>query len=219
MRARAAVLVASTMPDYYGSILGSATLRGRYQLGERSSLSLAVDALNYRYVNNGGLASTGVSFGPPTLAYHQLLTSGPRAATSLYARLLLPLDTARQGGARAGVELGGAFRARGGARVVFDGGLAMTATTDFVGGQTHVRMGPVALAQAWYSFRPAIAVFAGAGVQTEAAPEWRLVSAAPRLGARFALRRRFWTALLAEVPVGGSDRTDVVAAVFLGLYR
>ena len=56
MRARAALLIASTMPDYYGSILGSAMLRGRYKLGERSSLSLAVDAVNYRYVNNGVLS-------------------------------------------------------------------------------------------------------------------------------------------------------------------
>jgi hypothetical protein len=27
-----------------------------------------------------------------------------------------------------------------------------------------------------------------------------------------------WTAVLAEVPVAGSDRTDVVASVFLGLF-
>ena len=64
MRARGAMLIASTMPDYYGSILTSAMLRGRYRLSERSSLSLAVDALNYRYVNNGGLSAMGASFGP-----------------------------------------------------------------------------------------------------------------------------------------------------------
>jgi hypothetical protein len=217
LRLRGALLVASTMPDYYGSILTSATLRGRYRLGERSALSLAIDALNYRYVNNGGLESMGASFGPPTIAYHQMVIVGPRTATSLYARLLLPLDTARQSGVRAGLELGGGFRRRAGARAGLDGGLAVTATTDFIGGQTHVRVEPIALAEGWYSFRPAIAVFAGAGLRVEAAPSWHLVSAIPRLGARFALRRRFWTAILAELPVAGSDRTDVIASVFLGL--
>ena len=218
MRARAALLIASTMPDYYGSILGSAMLRGRYQLGERSSLSLAVDAVNYRYVNNGGLSSTGASFGPPTLAYHHVVMLRARSVGSLYARLLLPIDTARQGGVRAGIELGGAFRRRAGTRFVFDGGLAVTTTTDFVGGQAHVRLEPIALGEAWYSFRPAIAVFAGASLQVEASPDWQLLSVNPRVGARFALRRRFWIAVLAEVPAAGSDRTDVVASVFLGLF-
>lgn len=170
MRARGTLLVASTMPDYYGSILGSVTLRGRYQVGERLSLSLAVDALNYRYVNNGGLSSTGASFGPPTLAYNQMVVRGERTASSLYARLLLPIDTARQGGVRAGIELGGGFRRRAGTRAVFDGGLAVTATTDFVGGQTHVRLEPVALAEAWYSFRPAIAVFGGPAATSRPPP-------------------------------------------------
>ena len=218
MRARAALLIASTMPDYYGSILGSAMLGGRYQLGERSSLSLAVDAVNYRYVNNGGLASTGASFGPPTLAYHHLVMRGARAVTSLYARLLLPIDTARQGGVRAGIELGGSFRLRAGARFAFDGGLAVTTTTDVVGGQAHVRLEPVGLAEAWYSFRPAIALFTGAGFRVEAAPDWQLFSVSPRAGARFALRRRLWIAVLAEVLVAGSDRTDVIASVFVGLF-
>jgi hypothetical protein len=217
MRARGALLIASTMPDYYGSILTSAMLRGRYRLSERSSLSLAVDALNYRYVNNGGLSATGASFGPATLAYHHVVWLGDRTASSLYARLLLPVDTARQGGVRTGIELGGSFRRRAGSRVVFDGGLAVTAATDVVGGQAHVQLEPVALGEAWYSFRPAIAVFAGASVHVEATPDWHLISAVPRLGARFALRRRFWFAVLAEVPVAGADRTDVVASVFLGL--
>jgi len=217
-RARVALLIASTMPDYYGSILGSAMLRGRYQLGERSSLSLAVDAVNYRYVNSGGLASTGASFGPPTLAYHHMVMLGARAVSSAYVRLLLPVDTARQGGVRAGIELGGSFRLRAGARFAFDGGLAVTTTTDVVGGQAHARLAPAGLAEAWYSFRPAIAVFTGASFGVEAAPDWQLISVNPRAGARFALRRRLWLAVLAEVPVAGSDRTDVVASVFLGLF-
>jgi hypothetical protein len=95
---------------------------------------------------------------------------------------------------------------------------AVTTTTDFVGGQAHVRLEPIALGEAWYSFRPAIAVFAGASLRVEASPDWQLLSVNPRVGARFALRRRFWTAVLAEVPAAGSDRTDVVASVFLGLF-
>jgi hypothetical protein len=61
-------------------------------------------------------------------------------------------------------------------------------------------------------------VFTGASLRVEAAPDWQLVSVIPRVGARFALRRQLWIAALAEVPVAGSDRTDVAASVFLGLF-
>ena len=48
------------------------------------------------------------------------------------------------------------------------------------------------------------------------APEFYLATAVPRLGARFALRRRIWAAALLEVPVAGSDRTDLIAGLFAG---
>ena len=38
-----------------------------------------------------------------------------------------------------------------------------------------------------------------------AAPEFDLLTIAPRLAARFAVRRRFWAAALVELPVAGSD--------------
>ena len=38
----------------------------------------------------------------------------------------------------------------------------------------------------------------------------------PRLGARFAVRRRFWTAILVELPVAGSDLTDLSAGLYAG---
>jgi hypothetical protein len=53
LRLRAAVLVASTFPDEYRSFIGAMTLRGRYQLGERATLSAAADVFDYRYVDNG----------------------------------------------------------------------------------------------------------------------------------------------------------------------
>ncbi len=145
LRLRVALLVASTRPDYYGSVIGTTTLRGRYQLGARSTLSVAADVLDYRYVNNGGLASKGVSAGPATVAFHQMFVLGAATATSLYARVLLPLDTARENGVATGLELGGAIRTGAGSRVVIDGGLALAAPADIVAGQTHLRLQPSAL--------------------------------------------------------------------------
>jgi hypothetical protein len=216
LRLRTELVDASTMPDYYGRFIGAATLRGRYQLGERSTFSFAADAFNYRYINDGGLASHGVSAGPATAAFHQMFVLGAETAMSLYARLLLPLDSARQGGVATGLELGSSLRIPAGARWVIDGGVALTAPAGIVGGQTHVRFEPAALAEAWLRLRPGLALCGGAHVRLAVAPEFYLATAVPRLGARFALRRRVWAAALLEFPVAGTDRTDLIAGLFAG---
>lgn len=216
VRLRGALLIASTMPDYYGSIFAGTTLRGRSRLADRTTLSLAADVFDYRYVNNVGLASHGVSAGPATVTLQQAfaLTSDTEAAA--YARVLAPLDTARQSGVETGFELGGGLRMRAGARWIIDGGLALTAPLDIVGGQTHLRVEPIALAEAWLRLRPSAALVGGVNVRVNAAPTFELGTLVPRLGARVMVRRRWWTAFLIEVPVAGDDRTDLIAGLYLG---
>jgi hypothetical protein len=216
LRLRGALLVASAMPDYYGSIIGSATVRGRYQLAEGSSLSLAADVFTYRYVNNANLASQGASAGPATVGFQQAFGLGAATVSALYARALLPLDTARQSGVETGVELGGGIALRAGSRLVVDGGIAVAAPIDIVGGQTHLRLDPIALAEAWLRLRPWVALGAGVNAHLEAAPDFELTTLVPRLSARFTIRRRFWMALLVELPVAGSDRTDLIAGLHAG---
>jgi len=216
LRLRGALLVASTMPDYYGSIFAGATLRARYQLAARSTFSLAADVFDYRYVNNGGLASHGASAGPATVAFHQTFLLGSETAASLYARALLPLDTARENGVETGLELGAGARTGVGARWVVDGGLALVAPLDLVGGQAHLRLEPVALAEAWLRVKRWVALNAGVNVRVIAAPSFDLGTLVPRVGARFAVRRRWWTAVLVELPIAGVDRTDLIAGVHIG---
>ena len=216
LRLRGAALIASTMPDYYGSLFAGATLRGRYRLGERTTLSVAADVFDYRYVNNGGLAAHGASAGPGTIGVQQAFVVGAETAISAYARVLVPLDTARQGGVETGLELGGGLRGRAGARWVVDGGLALTAPLDIVGGQTHLRLEPVALAEAWFRLRPSAALCAGVNVRVNAAPNFELGTLVPRVGARVMVRRRWWTAFLLELPLAGTDRTDLIAGFYAG---
>jgi hypothetical protein len=216
LRLRTALLVASAMPDYYGSVIGGATLRGRYQLGERTLLSAAADVFSYRYVDNANLVSRGASMGPATVGLQQTFLVGAGTATSLNVRVLLPLDSARQNGVETGLELGGGLRTRAGSRVVLDGGLALAAPLDIVGGQSHLRLEPAALAEAWLRLRPWVAVCAGVDIRVAALPSFDLIAFVPRVGPRFALRRRFWTAALVELPVAGSDRTDLIGGLYLG---
>jgi hypothetical protein len=216
VRARGAFLIAPDMPDYYGSIIGDAMLRARRRITARSWLSLALAAVTYRYVNNGGLASRGASFGPPTLGYHGTLYGDERRSIAGYARALLPLDTARANGVEMGLELGGSFRQLLGPRLVLVGGLSAGLPVDLVAGRAHGRFEPGAAVELWLAAGTRLGLFGGGTVRFLVAPEPTFVTAVPRAGARLALRRRFWMAVLVELPVAGRDRTDLVASLFAG---
>ena len=125
LRARGALLVAASKPDFFGSILAGAMLRARRPIGTKSWLTLALDVVDFRYINNGGLAATGLSFGPATLGYNRTVYATDGSTTAGYARLLLPIDTARQNGFETGLEVGGVVRARLGGRAIADGGVGL----------------------------------------------------------------------------------------------
>jgi len=216
LRARGAFLIAPDMPDYYGSIIGDAMLRARRRITARSWLSLSLDAVTYRYVNNGGLASRGASFGPPTLGYHRTLYGDDRRSVAGYARALLPLDTARANGVEMGLELGAGIRQLLGRSLALVGGLSGAVPLDIVAGQAHGRFEPGAAVELWFVAGPRLGLFAGGTTRFVVAPEPTFVTAVPRAGARFALRQRFWAAVLVELPVAGRDRTDLVASLFAG---
>ena len=216
LRLRGELFDGSAAPDFEGRIIGSATVRARRRINARSGISIAVDLITYRYVNDAGLAAGAASFGPAAVGYHLVLTSGVRTAVAAYLRALLPIDTARQNGLETGLELGGSGRARLSRRWMTDGGLSLAAPLVVIGGQAHGQLQPSALAEAWFAPRPAFALFAGGSLRTEVAPTFALVTVAPRAGMRSALAHGLWVAFLAEVPVAGDDRTNVIASLFLG---
>ncbi|HEY6477974.1 MAG TPA: hypothetical protein VI456_15460 [Polyangia bacterium] len=217
LRLRGELVDASGAPDFFGRVIATGTIRGRRRINARSGISVAVDLLTYRYVNDAGLASNTFSFGPATLGYHLVLAERPRGAVAAYARALIPIDTARQlGSLETGGELGAAGRARLGPRWLLDGGVSLRMRVDETGGQAHGHFEPAALAEAWFAPKPTFALFGGVAVRFEAAPEATLVTLAPRVGLRGTLRHGFSLAFLAEAPVAGNDRTNVAASFFVG---
>jgi hypothetical protein len=219
LRLRGTALVASEMPDYYGSIAASTTLRLRLRVGRtgRTWLSFAADVLTFRYVVNAVVASDRLSIGPPTLGVHRALADGDHFAATIYARALLPLDSARAG-VRMGLELGTALRRALGpsGRWGLEGGAALVSPLVVIKGQSHATLEPIALAQGWFSPKPGAALFAGASMRAELAPDATFLSLAPRAGLRISSLRGPWFAFLAEVPVAGADRTDAIIAILLG---
>jgi len=216
LRLRGELAVHSGAPDFSGDIVAGGTLQGRRRLNGRTWVSLSVDVLTYRYFNDGGLVGTGTSFGPAALGLHRVLLVTPRIALAGYARVLLPIDTARQSSLETGLELGAAARARPSRRWALDGGLSLAGPLTVTGGVAHGQLEPAALAEAWFSPKTSFALFGGGTVRVQAAPTFALVAVTPRLGLRAALRHGLWLALLAEAPLGGTDPTQAVASLFFG---
>jgi hypothetical protein len=218
LRLRGSALVASANPDFFGAVVGTSTLRLRQRFGRASStwLSLAADLVTYRYVVNGATASQEFSFGPPTLGLHRAIGGWRLTAATVYARGLVPLDTARQSGVRTGLEVGATGRRLVAARGGVQGGVALVSPLVVVGGQTHATFEPVALVEGWFAPAWGLAVYAGASARAQASPDPAFLTLAPRVAARLAMRRGLQAALLVEVPVVGQDRTDVIAAFTLG---
>jgi len=221
LRLRTTLLVARDKPDFYGALASSATLRLRHRVGgptSRTTLTLAADLLTYRYVANAVVVSDGVAFGPPTLGLQREVGEGALTAASVYGRVLLPLDTARQTGVRLGFELGATARrvlgprGRGGVQ----GGLALLGPLVVVGGQSHATLEPVGLVEGWFAPERRFAVFLGAEARAEVTPDPTFLTFAPRAAARWTLRHGLGLAALVETPVVGADRTDLIAGLYLG---
>jgi hypothetical protein len=219
LRLRGSLLVASDKPDFFGAVVATSTLRLRHRIGHAGAtwLSLAADLLTYRYVVNGPVSSQGFAFGPPTLGLHRALGAWTSTAATAYARVLLPLDTARASGVRAGFELGLTGRHLVGAsgRAGVQGGVAMLAPLVFVAGQTHTSLEPAALGEGWFAPGPRLALSAGVAARAEISPDPTFLTLAPRVAARLALRRGLLLAMLAEGPIVGADRTDAIVAFTL----
>jgi hypothetical protein len=216
LRLRGELFDGSAAPDFEGRIVASGTVHARRRINWRSGISIAVDLITYRYVNDAGLAANQAAFGPATVGYHLVLTSGARATVAAYGRALLPIDTARQNGVETGFELGASGRGRLSRRWLVDGGLSVAAPLVVIAGQAHGQLQPAALAEAWLAPKPQFALFAGGSLRMRVAPTSSLVSVIPRAGMRAALAHGLWMAFLAEVPVAGDDRTNAIASLFVG---
>lgn len=216
LRLRGELVDASGAPDFFGRIVGSATVHARRQVTARTWVSLSVDVLRDQYVNDAGLAASSPSFGPATVGFHWTVLARGRTALAVHLRTLLPIDTSRQSGLAAGLEVGGAARTNLPRGFALDGGLTLAAPVDFVAGQAHGRLQPNLLAELWWARSPRLALFAGAAATLEAGPDPALRLLAPRAGLRGGLRHHLWLAFLAEAPVTGTDRTNLMASGFFG---
>lgn len=215
-RLRGTLLVASGYPDYYGNAAVGALVRLRYPLTPRTWMSVGLDVLTFRYVANAVVRAHAFDVGPPTVGLYRDLGRGGRSALALYARALLPLDTARENGVAVGGEVGASAWRPLRARFALQGGLALSVPVAIIAGQVHGALRPAALVEgAWRAGR-AVGLSLGLAARAEATPDAAFLSAAARVGLRLCLARGILAAVVAEAPFAGDDRTNAILSLFVG---
>lgn len=218
VRARGTVLVAASAPDFYGNIAAAGGVRLRTEIAPRWQLSAAADLATYRYIKNAVVASSGVGAGPPTLGVARALAASDATAAALFLRVLLPIDTAREQSTVFGGELGTALGIAGprpGLGV--QGGASLGVPVTMVGGQSHVALRASAVAEAWASGPWWGGTLGGFGRFQLAPADEGNSSLGVRASGRRVIGRRFWLAMVAEAPLAGADRTNLIVAFVLGL--
>jgi hypothetical protein len=215
-RLRATLLVASGYPDYYGDLSAAATLRMRYALAPRIWMSVGLDVVTFRYVANAVVRSHGFGLGPPTVAVYRRVDRGAATALVLYARLLLPVDTARDNGVAVGGEVGASAWRPLRSRFALQGGVALPVPVLVIDGQAHAALRPAALVEATWRAGGTVAVSLGVAGRAEATPDAALLAVAARAGLRLALAHGIMGALTAELPFAGDDRTNAIVSLFVG---
>jgi hypothetical protein len=201
--------------DFYGVVTVGTTLRGRYRLSDRWSVSAAFDPATWRHPVNAVVSSNGVGVGPATLAVQRSF-GWRRTELGVYARALLPLDTARHYGVRFGGELGVTASRRVRARGSVRAGLTVPATLVVIGGVGRRAFFPGALVEYAFAPRPWLALSAGAVGRVQLAPTRSLLAVAARAAVRMETRRGWHFGLAGDVPAGGTDRTDATVTLFVG---
>jgi hypothetical protein len=216
-RLRGTLLVASGYPDYYGNVNASAMLRLRHPVSPRVWLSVGLDVVTFRYVANAVVRSHAFDLGPPTVGVYRGFAPGAgRSALAIYARLLLPIDTARINGVVVGGELGASYWRPLRGRFAVRGGVAVPLPVTIIDGQVHGALRPAALVEGVWDAGRGVAFSLGAAGRTEATPAPALLSLAARAAIRLLLKHGMNAALAAEIPFAGSDRTDAVVSLFVG---
>jgi hypothetical protein len=212
---RTTLLVASGGPDYYGNLAVATLVRARYPLTSQTWMSIGLEVVTFRFVANAVVRSHAFDAGPPTLGLYRAVPTAGRGALAIYGRVLLPLDSARVNGVEVGGEVGASYWMPWRPRLTWQAGLALPVPVDVIGGQVHGALRPGALVEAVWRVGNAVALTAGVSGRVQAAPDPGLLAVAGRGAARFALRHGLMLAVAAEAPFLGSDRTDLVASLFL----
>ncbi|HEX3698025.1 MAG TPA: hypothetical protein VH374_21820 [Polyangia bacterium] len=215
-RLRSTLLVASDYPDYYGNVTVSALVRLRYPLTARMWMSVGLDVVTFRYVANAVVRSHAFDVGPPTVGVFRDVGHVGPGALAIYARLLLPIDSARTNGVLLGGEAGVSYWRLLRSRFAIQGGVAAPMPVTVIAGQAHGAFRPAAVVEATWRAGRAAALVIGAAGHLQAMPDPGLLSLAARAGLRLVLARGMNAALMGEIPFAGSDRTSAIASLFVG---
>lgn len=227
--ARGRLLVAAE--DFYGSLGAETTLEARVAIPAGAFISIVLPSLEHRFVANATLQATDLDVGPGALGLHVARLVSPRAIVAPFVRALTPVDFGGDKASRTGLDIG------------FSSGVLLQPKIELVGGASAALFASVARGRAHSMatlfqaadlvYRPyrAVTLAAGAGLRLGFAPARDsqgtsaramrggelLEGVEPRASVRLFPFRRAFVELAGALPFAGRDRTDLAAALRIGV--
>lgn len=209
--ARATALIDT--PDFYGRLQGELVVSGSVALTPRVWLSGAVTPLRLRFAQNASLVATDLGTGLGSLGVHGALVAARDVSWSLWGRALLPLETGSHWATTVGGEVGTTLLWAPSRPLTVTATLSVPVTATVLGARARwssagrLSFSVGYLATSW--LEPMAGVELRVGDRADGAGEY----VAPKLGVRLHPGRGFGVHLDAMLPLGGSERADVRAAL------
>jgi hypothetical protein len=202
--------------DFYGLLSASVALRGRWRFDERTWVSLQIPGLDFRYSANATVDVSSLDVGAGALGLHRSILEGPRVSVAPYVRVLIPTETVYQRARRWGFDQGLSAVWRPSSKVELSGGTGIPYYDVVDGSHALASLLPTATADLALMPWPAFAGVLGAAVRLRSGRDGGFESFDPRAGVRLHVTGHLEIELAAAFPVGGRDRTDVIAGLYVG---
>lgn len=209
-----AALVA--VEDFYGLLSASFALRARWRFDERTWVSLQFPGLDFRYSANATVDVSSLDIGAGALGLHRTMIAGPLVAVTPYVRVLIPTETVYQHARRWGFDQGLSAVWRPSSNVELSGGTSVPFYDVVDGTHDLASLIPTATADLALMPWPVFAGVLGASVRVRSGRDGGFESLDPRAGLRLHVAGHLEIELAAAFPLGGRDRTDVIAGLYIG---
>jgi hypothetical protein len=191
-------------PHFFGTLAGVVTVRGSYAVDDRTEVFGALEAAQYRFIQNTSLTQSRLSLGQLSVGAQRIVWRGDTWALTPLVRVVLPTSTAYVNARTFGADVMLLAQWQPFTKVSFHGQVGATGSVAATEAASNPRAGAVLLAGAeWKPARWFGAVLeTGATMGQYAALDQFTVSA----GLRFAWRAHYGLELGGVLPIAGSTR-------------
>ncbi len=198
-------------PHYYGTLGGTAVLRGSYAVSANTEIFATMDAVSVRFTQDASLSQIDTTFGQTSVGALRRIWSSVHWDLAPLVRVVLPTSTGYENAHPFAVDAMLLARYQPVPKLVLSGEVGFTSSFFASAGPTAPAYGATLLLSGAYSPVQWLAIVVE--TSTVLGYERTLYRYVLGGGFRFSIRRHAGIELAAEAPVAGQDATRFTAGI------